>query len=114
MSDVARTSTSPVANSGLRIASGRATTSPSISTTDSWPSAAAAAHSVGRTVRWIERHLNDPCAVAQVDEGESAEVAGAVHPAAQANELARRCRCAGAAQVGTLGRREMFGGHDEN
>ncbi len=88
VSAVARSSTSPVDSSEFFIASGRATTSPSTRTTVSASKRRRRRADVSRTVLRVERHLHDPRAIAKVDERQSAEVAIAVHPAAEAHTLA--------------------------
>ena len=66
----------------------------------------------GGTRSRIERHLHDARAIAQIDEHDAAEVAAAVHPAAEAHPRARRRLSAQrAAEVRAMGCRERIGGH---
>jgi hypothetical protein len=62
---------------------------------------------VRRTGSRIERDLHDAASISQIDERESAQVAASVHPAAKSNVLSCIRGAERAAQVGTVGCREV-------
>jgi hypothetical protein len=58
--------------------------------------------------------LNDSSAVAEVDERQPAKVAASMDPTAKAHMAANVAEAQRAAEVCTMGCREMFGRHQES
>ena len=81
----------PSARFGLTLPSSRRTTSPAAETTCSERSRSASGVRLRRGLG-MEDELHEARAVAQVDEDQAAVVAPAVHPAGDADGLARRAR----------------------
>lgn len=65
----------------------------------------------GRSRLGIERNLHDARAISQIDEGESAQIASAMDPAAQPDGLSDVAGAKGAAEMRAKSRSEMVRVH---